>query len=294
MICSSVNLDRFIVRPLSGGGLYSNLEEVQGLRSIAFGGIEHFPHLQTSGVTNFISKSCVALFVEHVAICNFPPKIETNEAILNRVTFTCVKRVIEMHPRVYARPERNFWSTSQLGRFFKTSIFCWPNTEDCPTLEKIGGCLTAVSYSKANTNEVCRTNFWLSFNHYENIRAQLPLGRIRCNPNSPNSGNKGASEGHNLSDGREEQPFRPFDRFFCSLSHAPLGFQIAYVASLSALAISSLFGGLFLLTFSGGGRRLWFGRGLFVASLLTYVFIFWQIGTGRLDMNCASAEERTD
>ena len=33
MICSSVNLDRFIVRPLSGDGLYSNLEEVQGLRS---------------------------------------------------------------------------------------------------------------------------------------------------------------------------------------------------------------------------------------------------------------------
>ena len=35
MICSSVNLDRFIVRPLSGDGLYSNLEEVQGLRSQA-------------------------------------------------------------------------------------------------------------------------------------------------------------------------------------------------------------------------------------------------------------------
>jgi hypothetical protein len=34
IICSSVNLDRLIVRPLSGGGLYSNLEEVSGLRSI--------------------------------------------------------------------------------------------------------------------------------------------------------------------------------------------------------------------------------------------------------------------
>jgi hypothetical protein len=34
MIYSSVNLKRFIVRPLSGGGLYySNLEEVQGLKS---------------------------------------------------------------------------------------------------------------------------------------------------------------------------------------------------------------------------------------------------------------------
>jgi hypothetical protein len=33
MICSSVNLDRFIVRPLRWAGLYSNLEEIQGLRS---------------------------------------------------------------------------------------------------------------------------------------------------------------------------------------------------------------------------------------------------------------------
>lgn len=33
MICSSLNLDPFIVRPLSGGGLYLNLEEDQGLRS---------------------------------------------------------------------------------------------------------------------------------------------------------------------------------------------------------------------------------------------------------------------
>jgi hypothetical protein len=33
MICSSVNLDRFIVRLLLGDGLYSNLEEIQGLRS---------------------------------------------------------------------------------------------------------------------------------------------------------------------------------------------------------------------------------------------------------------------
>jgi hypothetical protein len=33
MICSSENRDCFIVRPLPGGGLYSNLEEVQGLRS---------------------------------------------------------------------------------------------------------------------------------------------------------------------------------------------------------------------------------------------------------------------
>jgi len=33
MICSSVNLDRFIVRLLSGYGLCSNLEENQGLRS---------------------------------------------------------------------------------------------------------------------------------------------------------------------------------------------------------------------------------------------------------------------
>jgi hypothetical protein len=33
MIYSSLNLDPFIVRPLSGGGLYPNLEEDQGLRS---------------------------------------------------------------------------------------------------------------------------------------------------------------------------------------------------------------------------------------------------------------------
>ena len=33
MICSSVNLERFIVRPLPGAGLYPFLEEVQGLRS---------------------------------------------------------------------------------------------------------------------------------------------------------------------------------------------------------------------------------------------------------------------
>ena len=33
MICSSLNLELFIVRPLSGSGLYLNLEEVQGLRS---------------------------------------------------------------------------------------------------------------------------------------------------------------------------------------------------------------------------------------------------------------------
>ena len=33
MICSSVNLDRFIVRP-SVAGLYSNREEVQELRSV--------------------------------------------------------------------------------------------------------------------------------------------------------------------------------------------------------------------------------------------------------------------
>jgi hypothetical protein len=35
MISSSVNLDRFIVRPLSAVGLYPNLEEFQGLRSSA-------------------------------------------------------------------------------------------------------------------------------------------------------------------------------------------------------------------------------------------------------------------
>jgi hypothetical protein len=35
MICSSVNLDRFIVLPLSVEGLYPNLEEIQGLRSAA-------------------------------------------------------------------------------------------------------------------------------------------------------------------------------------------------------------------------------------------------------------------
>jgi hypothetical protein len=33
MICSSVNLDRFIVRPLQGDGLYPFLEEFAGLRS---------------------------------------------------------------------------------------------------------------------------------------------------------------------------------------------------------------------------------------------------------------------
>jgi len=34
MICSSVNLERFIVRLLPEAGLYSNMEEVQGLRSL--------------------------------------------------------------------------------------------------------------------------------------------------------------------------------------------------------------------------------------------------------------------
>ena len=38
MICSSVNLERFIVRPLPGAGLYPFLEEVQGLRSPAMTG----------------------------------------------------------------------------------------------------------------------------------------------------------------------------------------------------------------------------------------------------------------
>jgi hypothetical protein len=33
MICSSLHLDRFIVRPLPAVGLYPNLEELQGLRS---------------------------------------------------------------------------------------------------------------------------------------------------------------------------------------------------------------------------------------------------------------------
>jgi hypothetical protein len=33
MICSSVNLDRFIVRLPLVDGLYSNPEEIQGLRS---------------------------------------------------------------------------------------------------------------------------------------------------------------------------------------------------------------------------------------------------------------------
>ncbi len=34
MICSSLNRDRFIVRHLPVDGLYSNLEELQGLRSV--------------------------------------------------------------------------------------------------------------------------------------------------------------------------------------------------------------------------------------------------------------------
>ena len=33
MICSSLNLDRFIVRPLPGVGPYEILEEIQGLQS---------------------------------------------------------------------------------------------------------------------------------------------------------------------------------------------------------------------------------------------------------------------
>ena len=35
MICSSVNLERFILRSLQGSGLYPILKEVQGLRSLA-------------------------------------------------------------------------------------------------------------------------------------------------------------------------------------------------------------------------------------------------------------------
>ena len=35
MICSSVNLDRFIVRPLPVAGLYSNPDEFPGLRSVS-------------------------------------------------------------------------------------------------------------------------------------------------------------------------------------------------------------------------------------------------------------------
>jgi hypothetical protein len=43
-ICSSVNPYRFIVGPLSGGGLYSNLEEVAGAQvSPVLGGQDTLP-----------------------------------------------------------------------------------------------------------------------------------------------------------------------------------------------------------------------------------------------------------
>jgi len=56
MICSSLNRDRFIVRSFSGAGLYSSLEEVQGLRSVlshndareGFRNALHSVHLESS------------------------------------------------------------------------------------------------------------------------------------------------------------------------------------------------------------------------------------------------------
>src|SRR5262249_34853661 len=48
MICSSLNLDRFIVRLPYHDGLYTNLEEFQGLRSRAMNGGRTLAALQSA------------------------------------------------------------------------------------------------------------------------------------------------------------------------------------------------------------------------------------------------------